>query len=935
MFRFFKDLKMSQKLILAFTVLVLLPVVIISWISVRNVSSRIEENMRNRVFRTLTISQNVFQNNLKTALEDAKNTAQLPSVQENVKIAQAQDVSRKQHNESILNLITFVNVRSSQLNATTLEIADKKGEIVAKSYKVLVEDDNPVLDPRQYLTEPHADKVLEAINYRELNSLNATKEGIILKGYAPIRTYDEPYGVIVIGYAVDEAMVDDVSEIVGKNTQVSVFLRDKLIASSFPDSLIPEVVKHGDIFYKQIEEPGNPILRVVKIGEESYLNGHQLIFDDVGEFIGMITASVPYGEVVAVKRLSVRLILVSAFLALLLSVLFGIRLARLITNPVGKLVNGARAVSAGDFSHRIEVESRDEIGILGVAFNQMTRDIEDLIGSLERLNQVGIALSREHDLNKLLSIILKEARELTYADAGNIYVLRKDKLNFEISQYETLDRMYSDSTKYFQAKELPVSKDTIPGYVAKTGETLNIEDVYEIPSDSEYDFDKSFDEQHQYRTKSMLAVPMLDKDEVIGVLQLMNVRQNGDIIPFGTENTQVATSLASQAAVAIKSSELDKAAMIGSFDDDNENLANSLASQAAVAIKNADLLKEITSLLYSVVQFSSYLIDARSKHTAGHSRRVHDYAMAIAHTVNETDEGKWRDYHFSREQLEELSIAGWLHDIGKVSIPERILDKANKLSDEAMDAINMRFQYIEQWYKLLKCRHKGDGNGDGGNEAQELHETVNDIEEMIQKVRDDYKFIEAANVPGVTPVMTEEKLQRLKEIANRYYYDIHNHKHSFLSEFEVKNLSVSKGSLTDEEREIIKNHIVHTIRILNTIPFPKKWKNVPYIAGAHHEKLNGAGYPNGLTAEDLNTQCRILAIADIFDALTSSDRPYKKAKTVEQTFDILEKFFVGHDELDADLVALFKESKCYEPILEEAKSAKDKENYNLFNYQEN
>ncbi len=514
--------------------------------------------------------------------------------------------------------------------------------------------------------------------------------------------------------------------------------------------------------------------------------------------------------------------------------------------------------------------------------NETTGKPEDLKSQITRLNKIGIALSSEHNLNKLLELIVKEARGFTEADGGSLYIKEGDKLNFLVAQTASLERR-SNVKPSFKAFYVPLTKASISGYVATTGEVLNIPDVYHIPPTVEYRFNKEFDAKMEYRSKSILTVPMRDhQDEIIGVLQLVN--------------------------------SMDKAGKVTPFKKEYEPLILSLASQAAVAIRNANLIAEIKNLFRSLVHYSVKAIDSRSRHTAGHSSRVAKYARRFAEAINEETEGRLGQIKFTPEQLEELHMCGLLHDIGKIGVKEAVLEKTTKLNEAQMDAIASRFEAIKASFVIRAMQQKLELAGSNPDEIEaRLHHEIKALDEQLA-------FLQCINDPIYNS--TQEDLKRLRDIAERTYYDTTGEMRYFLTGPEYENLSVTRGNLTAAEYKEIQKHVDYSLAILNKIRFTKDLENIPRYAAAHHEYLNGAGYPKGLKGDEIALQSRILCIADIYDALTAPDRPYKKAMPLEQTLKILQDE-AARGKLDPDLVELFIRRKLYEGLRRQDEKEED------------
>jgi len=502
---------------------------------------------------------------------------------------------------------------------------------------------------------------------------------------------------------------------------------------------------------------------------------------------------------------------------------------------------------------------------------------DDLKSQITRLNQIGIALSSEHNLNKLLELIVKEARSFTDADGGSLYIKEGDKLNFLVAQTASLERR-SNTKPSFKSFYVPLTKASISGFVAVTGEVLNIPDVYHIPPIVEYRFNKDFDVKMDYRSKSMLTVPMRDhQDEIIGVLQLVNsMDKNGKVVPFKIEY---------------------------------ELLILSLASQAAVAIRNANLIAEIKNLFRSLVHYSVKAIDSRSRHTAGHSSRVAKYSKRFAEAINEEVEGRLGKINFTSEQIEELHMCGLLHDIGKIGVKEAVLEKTTKLSDAQMEAIASRFEAIKASFVARALQQKLELASSKRDESGLFQEIDNRLQNETKSLDSDLTFLQMINNPIHN--LSPDDLKRLREIAERTYHDTAGEMRYFLTGTEYENLSVTRGNLTAAEYKEIQRHVDYSLAILDKIRFTKDLENIPKYAAGHHEYLNGSGYPKGLKGDEIALQARILCIADIYDALTAPDRPYKKAVPLEQSLKILQDE-ASRGKLDPDLVDLFVRRKLYE-----------------------
>ncbi len=515
-------------------------------------------------------------------------------------------------------------------------------------------------------------------------------------------------------------------------------------------------------------------------------------------------------------------------------------------------------------------------------------DYDKLKEQIRRLNRIGISLSSEHNLTSLLEMIVKEARGFCNADAGSLYLAEESELSFVVAQNDTLDRRSGDARAPFKAFKIPLTTKSLAGYVAVTGNVLNIEDAYQIGDDKEYSFNPDFDKRNDYRTRSLLVIPMKDNDdETIGVLQLINATdEGGRVIPFG---------------------------------EDVQELVLSLASQAAVAINNTSLMDQIKGLFEALVQYSASAIDARSPHTAGHSQRVSMLAERIAQAIDRETNGPFADVQFTPEQINEIRMAGWLHDLGKIGVREHVLEKSTKLTPEKIEAIENRFNFFLKDIEVGALKALNQIVAAGDPEPSALARIEEDLQVRKEEFNSDIEFIKRINIPGF---LIDEDLTRLNDIYEDRYIDSQGLEHRFLDDFEHKNLSVRKGSLTPEEYMDIQNHVVHTRNILQNIPFTKDLANVPVFAAQHHEMLNGKGYPCGLKSDQLPIQSRILSVLDVYEALTAADRPYKKSMPMNKAFQILDEF-IKEGALDSEVIRILRDKKLYEGITPDIKDNSD------------
>lgn len=508
----------------------------------------------------------------------------------------------------------------------------------------------------------------------------------------------------------------------------------------------------------------------------------------------------------------------------------------------------------------------------------------NLIERLKELNEIGIALSRQHDIGRLLEMILDASRRITHADAGTLYLLDPEDhaLHFEIVRTDSLNISMGGEhgepisfypIKLCDDKGLP-NHAMVVSHTALSGETVNIPDAYEAQG---YDFTgtKNFDAKTGYRSRSFLTVPMTDHEkEVIGVLQLINAqdRASGEIVPFSS---------------------------------DDQHLVESLASQAAIALSNRRLIKQMEELFESFIQLINTAIDDKSPYTGGHCERVPVLTMMLAQAVARTKEGPLKGFTMSEEDQYELRIASLLHDCGKITTPVHVVDKPTKLHTlfDRIGLIDTRFEVLKRDAEIAMLRELSDASDDAEKVAIRAG-----YDTLIAQLDDDREFLRTSNI-GVEK-MPEEDRERVRQIARYQWRDSSGSRCDFLSPDEVENLVIPFGTLTGKEREIINRHIDITIKMLESLPWPKHLKNVPEYAGGHHERMDGRGYPRGLTRDQMSLQARMMGIADIFEALTAKDRPYKSGKTLLESLTILGKLKVG-GHIDPDLFDVFIREKVY------------------------
>jgi HD-GYP domain-containing protein (c-di-GMP phosphodiesterase class II) len=510
---------------------------------------------------------------------------------------------------------------------------------------------------------------------------------------------------------------------------------------------------------------------------------------------------------------------------------------------------------------------------------------DNLLHRLKDLNEIGIALSRQRNLNSLLETILIAAMRITHADAGTLYLHEQQQrvLRFEILRNNTLNMAMGGTSgvpitfypiQLYDAAGNP-NHAMVVSHSALSGETVNIPDAYRAEG---YDFSgtKKFDAKTGYRSQSFLTVPMRNhENEVIGVLQLLNAldQENGAIVPFSR---------------------------------DDQQLLESLASQAAIALTNRHLIDQLEELFESFIQLINTAIDDKSPYTGGHCARVPALTMMLAEAVNRTRSGPFKDFVMTDKDRHELKIAGLLHDCGKITTPVHVVDKATKLHTlfDRIHLLDTRFEVLKRDAEIAMLREIAAAAAD----EQRIEAARQNYAARVMQLDVDRAFLRHSNVGS--EAMSTQAQERVRQIAAYQWRDSDGNTCNFLSEDEVENLTIRSGTLTAAERQIINHHIDVTIKMLESLPWPRHLKNVPEYAGGHHERMDGKGYPRGLTRDQMSVQARVMGIADIFEALTAKDRPYKKGKTLTESLTILGKFKMG-GHIDPDLFDVFIREKVY------------------------
>jgi HD-GYP domain-containing protein (c-di-GMP phosphodiesterase class II) len=528
-------------------------------------------------------------------------------------------------------------------------------------------------------------------------------------------------------------------------------------------------------------------------------------------------------------------------------------------------------------------------------------ELEKIISKYEKeiksLTDVSVALSREKDRDKLLAEILTRIRSVTHSDGGALFVVIEDPekkdsqkpfhslaskcLEFKIVQNDTLPEIEKD----FKEMTLNINEKSLVGYCALYQEVINIRDVYHIDPEAPYSFDKSWDQRNNYRTTSILAVPMIGTTgETVGVIELINRKQETDSKLDSIFNTGMSVRF---------------------YDKGMETFALALASQAAIALENVNLYSSIENLFEGFIAASVRAIEARDPTTSGHSFRVAELTVGLAKATSDVSVGSYQNLQMTEKALKEIKYASLLHDFGKLSIPSQVLVKAKKLYPHDLDFLRQRISWLRAEVRLLASEKKIQCLEEGRsyeNIEQELLEALAELDhfEALVKKSNEPTILEEGDFKELETFKARQLATQEEEIA-------------FLTDFEFTALSLKKGTLIHEERRQIESHVSHTFEFLRTIPWTQDLESVPNIAYSHHEKLSGKGYPRGLPAEKIPVQARMMTIADIFDALTARDRPYKRALSVEKSLDILQSE-VDRGDLDAELFRIFLDRKIYQII---------------------
>ncbi|MCK9396959.1 MAG: HD domain-containing protein [Methylobacter sp.] len=519
--------------------------------------------------------------------------------------------------------------------------------------------------------------------------------------------------------------------------------------------------------------------------------------------------------------------------------------------------------------------------------NELSADMQKILEQVEKLTDIGIALSAEKDTVQLLEKILLGAKSITNSDGGTIYRVDGDTIKIEIIRSDTLGISLGGEGNTINIPNIPLYGENgepnlknVVCYSYHNNKTINIEDAYDAVH---FDFTgtKAFDKKNNYRSKSFLSIPLNNhQGEIIGILQLINA-----IDPVTKE--------------------------IITFDSVSQRFAEALASQAATVLTKQQLITDLENMFESLVKLIATAVDEKSPYTGGHCRRVPELTSMLTEAAHDTHHGYLQDFKLSEADRYELTIASWLHDCGKIITPEHVIDKATKLETifDRIHLLETRFEVLKRDQEITFLKQQLADQQANKTPSPELEQN---FQASVSQINDDLEFIRGCNTGG--EAMSDEDISRLQSLQT-LTWSLNNVDVPLLSDEEVYNLSIFRGTLTSEERQIINNHINVTISMLEAIKFPKHLKNVVEIAGGHHERMDGKGYPKGLSREEMSIPARAMAIADVFEALTAKDRPYKLGKKLSEALFILKKM-KEEQHIDPDLYDAFIEQKVYKKYAE-------------------
>jgi HD-GYP domain-containing protein (c-di-GMP phosphodiesterase class II) len=550
--------------------------------------------------------------------------------------------------------------------------------------------------------------------------------------------------------------------------------------------------------------------------------------------------------------------------------------------PIELLQKATHKVAEKDYGSHVQIDSKDEFEELGNSFNEMVDNIDNHMKVMKTINKIGLELSAERDTHRLLQSILNGARSMTNADGYALFSITEDnQLLLSIMMIDSLDIVLGSSGEAsipLYDKEGNPNINNVAAHSVLEDKTVNIPDIY---SEKGFDFsyNYAFDREKGYKSRSFLSVPLKDhENEITGVLQLINARDR-------------------------------KSGEIGQFSDEDRRLTETLASQAGVALSKNKLVKDLTNLFDALVELISTAIDEKSPYTGGHSRRVSDLTIFLAEAVSHKRDGIYNDISFTEEDLYELKISSLLHDCGKITTPVHVMDKSSKLQTifDRINLIDTRFEILKRDKQISLLREKLSATNDPDDlKLPEIEEEIRRSIEQLDKDRDLIR-----NWNSGSKFMAENIKRTLEDIAEKYIWIDENGKEkSILSDDEVYNLTITEGTITPKEREVLNNHIIMTIKMLESLSYPKLLKNVPRYVATHHERSDGSGYPKGIRGDQIPLQGKILAIADVFEALIAKDRPYKKGKTIAEALHILGNM-KEEGKIDPDLFNVFISEEVY------------------------
>jgi HD-GYP domain-containing protein (c-di-GMP phosphodiesterase class II) len=517
--------------------------------------------------------------------------------------------------------------------------------------------------------------------------------------------------------------------------------------------------------------------------------------------------------------------------------------------------------------------------------------LEDMRQDQDALIKIGRSLQTEKDSDTLLRMILMMSKKITGADAGSIYIIEEPKglekrIRFKYSHTFSMELPLEEFV-------MPYNTKSIAGYVAITGKVLNIPDVYKLSSEDPVSFNASFDHSTGYRSKSMLVVPMRNHiDQIIGVIQLINSKEDREC-------------LGNEAFTIQLSAPEDFEKYVVTFDTRYEHLMEAVAGQAAIAIENNRMITTIQSQFEEFVKASVSAIESRDPATSGHSFRVADICVAVARAINEKNDGPLADVRFTDNQLKELEYAALLHDFGKVYIDLAIFMKSKKLFPRDLDNLLLKMDYLYRFVELRSLEKRLQLFMKNPHDDKSFEALDSERDATLGRIRKIKETIRSLNEPTVTDLDPAKTLKEIYgEIEQIQCSDPEGNPLIVFGPVEMTNLSIPRGSLNDDERKEIESHVVHTYTFVNNIPWPPEYEQIPEIALRHHEKMDGTGYPNREKGDQIPVQARIMALADIYDALTSTDRPYKKAIPYETAINILRKE-AESNKIDPNILEIF------------------------------